>query len=376
MKRKIIICCVLVILFSFSFNICFADELEELSSSLELESVLNTLNEFNDEIDLDSMADSLIKGEGIDYGVIGNFIINNIFKEIKSGLKTGLSILIVLMLIAVIKSLELEKDSMIENAINIIGFLVITTMLLKNYSTNITLFTETINSLTKIVGVISPVLLAILIATGEAMTSGIISPLLLFLTSIIGVVVSYVIIPLLTLSLVLNIITNISNTVKLDKLGGFLKSSAMWIVSVVFALFLGVLGLETSVSTSVDSVTVKTTQAAVSNLVPVVGKFLSDSVEVVMGASEIIGKSIGVIGIVVLCIVLLIPLIKLIVISVMYKLLEAFSESMLADEKMTKLIGAFAKQYTSIVGITIGIGATFVIAIGIVVNVLGKVTGG
>lgn len=377
MKEKIIICLLVILTIFLGRGHVFANNnINEVSDALELESALSTLQEYTTELDLDSVAEDLIHGKGINYNSVIELFLNKIFHEIKLGLKTALTMLIILILFSIIKSLELDKDGLIEKVVGLVGFIVISTMLLKNYSNNIVLFTETVQTLSKIVGVISPLLMAILIATGEVVTSGIITPVLLLLTSVLGIIISYIIVPLLNISLILKIITSISSTVNLTKLSNTFKSFAMWIIGVAFALFIGVLGLETSVGTSVDSITVKTTQAAVSNLVPVVGKFLSDSAEIVMGASEIIGKSLGVIGIIVLIIVLLIPVIKLIVISLIYKLLEAFSEAMLADEKTTKLIGAFAKQYSSIVGIMIGVGATFIISIGIVINTLGKVSGG
>lgn len=378
MKQKVIVIVIISIILFSAGNNCLATEntIKEVGTSLNIEGLITTLNEYTKDIDLDEMSDSLLNGDGIDYDVIGKFVSSHLLLEIKSSIKTALSIVIILVLLAVIKSLELEKEGTISSITNLIGFLLIVTMLIKNYSSNLILLKETINSLTNIVSVVSPVMLAILIATGEIVTSGIISPILLFLTGSIGVVVSNIIIPLLTLSLVLNIITKCSNVVKLDRISKICSSSAMWIVSVVFALFLGVLGLESSISTSIDGVTVKTTQAAVSNMVPVVGKFLSDSIEIVMGASELIGKSVGVIGIIVMIVILVVPLIKMIVICIMYKLLEAFSETILSEEKISQMIGAFSRQYTSIIGIMIGISATFIIAIGIVMNLFGKAIGG
>lgn len=377
MKQKIIIISA-IILFCIFHNICFATDvsIKELSDGFGLDSVLNTLKQYTNELDLDEMSDDLLEGKGINYGIIGEFGYNHLFKEISSGIKSGISIVIILVLLGIIKNLELEKDGTISKLVSLIGFLLIVTMLLKNYSENMKLFSETTISLTQIVNVVSPVMLAILIATGEAITSGIIGPVILFLTGVIGFLMTNIVVPLLTLSLIFNIITNSSNVIKLEKLGGLFKSAAMWIVSVVFALFLGVLSLESNVSTSIDGIAIKTTQAAVSNLVPVVGKFLSDSLEVVMGASEIIGKSIGAIGIVVLAIVLIIPLIKFVVITLIYKLLEAFADAIFSDDKLSKIIGAFAKQYTGIVGIMVGIGAIFIIAIGIVMSLFGKAVGG
>ncbi|MBR6641927.1 MAG: hypothetical protein IKL08_07030, partial [Clostridia bacterium] len=145
--------------------------------------------------------------------------------------------------------------------------------------------------------------------------------------------------------------------------------------SIAFTIVLGVLGLETSVSTSVDEITVKTTQAAISNLVPVVGKFVSDSTEIVMGASEVIGKAIGVIGILVIFIVLLLPALKILLIGGIYSLVEGISETLVKDNKITGIVGTFAKQYNKLAGIMIGVGVTFVITIAIAISLIGRAVG-
>lgn len=377
MKQKIIIIIPIIILLTLFLNTCFAlEQVEEISKNMDLNSMLNTLKEYTNEVDIDEIFDDLLAGNGVDYNSLLSGVLNSLFGEIQTSIKMVIYIAIVLVLLGIIKSLQLDKDGTIEKVVSVVGFLIVVTMLLKNYGDNLKLFKETISTLTKVVSVISPVILSILIATGEVVTSGVIGPVLLFLTGALGNIVNNIIVPLLTLSLVFNIITNCSKTVKLEKISSMCKSSAMWVVSVVFALFLGVLELESSVSTSVDGVTVKTTQAAVSNLVPVVGKFLSDSLEVVMGASELIGKSVGVIGIIVIIIVLVIPLIKILAIGVVYKLLEAFAEAIITDEKISKIIGSFAKQYISLLGIMVGAGATFIIAVGIIMNLFGKAVGG
>lgn len=374
MKKTYII--VIVVMLFFSLNYAYAIDIEDVAEQLDVYSLIETLKEYTQgEIDIESMTGSLIEGKGINYGVIGNFVINKIFYEIRVGIKAGVSILIIVILMAIIKGLELEKDNSVAYVASLVGFLVIVTIALKSYFVIVTMFTDTIKLLTGIVEVVAPFMLAILIATGEIATSGIIGSVLLFVTSLVGVIVTYVIIPLISVSLVFKIISNMSEVIKLDKFAGLFSSTAMWIVSVVFALFLGIMELEGSITTSIDEVTIKTTQTAVSNLIPVVGKFVSDSLEVVMGASEIIGKAVGIIGIVVMIVIALIPIIKIIVHSVLYFIVAAISELLNTDSKITGLCLAMYKQYKTMLGIMLGVMVTFVIGIGIVINLMGKVVG-
>lgn len=373
-QKKILIVCMVYIFCIFLFSNIYAVDVNSVAEEMDMNSLINTLKEYTeDEIDIDNMAQDLITGNGIDYGVIGNFVMEKLFGEIRLSLKTTVTILIVIIVMAIVKGIELEKDSTVSRVTSLVGFLVIVTMFLNSYFTIVKVFTDTVGLLTGIMEVVSPFMLAILIATGEIVTSGIIGSVLLFITSLIGVVVTYIILPLLTASLVFKIISNMSDGIKVDKLAKIFSSTAMWTIGIAFTLFLGIMELEGSVTTSIDEVAVKTTQAAVSNLVPVVGKFVSDSLEVVMGASEIIGKTVGIIGIVVIVIGSLMPIIKIILCSFMCFVLSAVSELLNTDSKITGLCESMSKQYKTLLGIMVGVIVTFIIGIGVVINLMGKV---
>lgn len=373
MYKKIIVIIFFLVLVMKS--IVYADVMDNVSDELNLNSLLDSLEEYAPSLDIYSMEEGLKSGEGIDYGKIGNLVIDTLFKEIRTNIKTLIQVLVIIVLMAIIKSIELDSDSTISKFVNLVGFVVIVSMLLKNYIVVLESFKTAIKNTTTIVEIISPFMLAILIATGKIATSGITNTILLFVTSIIGTTINYVVIPLLTLSIVFKIITNMTDVVKLDKLGKLCNSTSILILSIIFAIFLGILELETSVTTSVDDVTVKVAQTAISNVIPVVGKFVSDSIEVVLGATEVIGKSLGVIGVIVIVMTVISPLFKLLSYSIIYSVIEAFSEALLADSKITNVISMFKEQYKVILGILFGVMNTFIIAIGIVISILGKVSG-
>ena len=51
-----------------------------------------------------------------------------------------------------------------------------------------------------------------------------------------------------------------------------MKSSIVWTLGVILTVFIGVVSLEGSLTSSVDGITAKTAKAAVSSLIPVVRK--------------------------------------------------------------------------------------------------------
>lgn len=99
-------------------------------------------------------------------------------------------------------------------------------------------------------------------------------PIIILLITFIGNFINIVLIPASLIAMALNIISNISDRVQVDKLAKFINTSIVWILGIVLTIFVGVSSLEGSITNGVDALTVKTTKAAVSNFIPIVGKIL------------------------------------------------------------------------------------------------------
>lgn len=192
---------------------------------------------------------------------------------------------------AIVKSMELDGKSQISKVASIICILVITTIFISSYIEICNVVTNAIKTEGMIVQIVSPLLMCALMITGAITTTSLIEPIILLLVGVVTTVIINFVMPLISLSVVFNIISSLSESLKFSKLSNFLNSISMGGIAVIFTLFLGLTELQTSVTTSVDSVTVDVSQAAVSNFVPVVGKFVSDSVEYIFGAIGIIGKT-------------------------------------------------------------------------------------
>lgn len=359
------------------FFLLFTTNIYAISEKIqdgELDSLVQILDKYLDKAyNLDEVKDDLLTGKGLNYGIIGNSILKIFTTEIYNTSKISISIFCIILLMAILKSMELEKDSSISKIAYIVSFLVIISLVLVNYKELLMLFKTSIDIQTKIVQVLAPFVMALLMATGSITSTGLIQPIILFLSSSVGIIINYVIIPLITVSLTFNIISSISDSVKLNKFAKLLTKISMYILGVVLAVILGVLGLESSIGTSLDSVTVKTTQAAVSGAVPVVGKFLSDSLEVIMGSAEVVGKVSGVIGILSLILISFTPIVKLFLIYIIFQILTAISETINTDEKVIKLFENISNIYLTMLGMLFAVSSTFIISIGIIMSLMGKV---
>ncbi len=221
---------------------------------------------------------------------------------------------------------------------------------------------------------VTPFIMIVMVASGGIVSSNLIQPIILFIASLVGFLVNYIVIPFITISIVMNIVSMFGTSIRLNKLGSVFSKSGLWITAVVFTLFLSVISVKGSITTSIDSTVIKTTQTAVSNFIPVVGKFVSDSLESIMGATEVIGKAAGILGMIVMCFVAIVPIIQMVVIFVSHKVLAALAETLTDNKNAIGIIDSFAETYKVLLGVLIGILALFVMSSGVIIKLMGTIT--
>lgn len=351
---------------------------ETISEGVNLDEYISSIDEYVkksglDELDMTDIAENLIENSKVDYKNIVSKLISVFFKEFKLTITSIITIFIIILIIAVISALELEEKSDITKIAHIACFLVLATITIANFLDIINMFKNTVSTITTLMQVVSPFLMGVLLATGSISSTGLIQPILLFIASTVGFIINYIVIPFLSIAIALNVISSISDNLKFNKLSKLFTSSSLWIIGVVFTVFIGVLSLETSFSGSIDALTIKTTQAAVSNFVPVVGKFFSDSFETVVGAIKIISNAGGILGIIAVIAIAIVPILKLTCIVIAYSLLLAIIEPICNNEALIKYVSGFANTYKTILGILIGVSILFIISTGIVLNLIGQV---
>ncbi len=212
-----------------------------------------------------------------------------------------------------------------------------------------------------------PLLLTLLMTTGNIASASMIQPILLLLITFIGSGITTFIIPLVLISTSIGIISKISSRIKIDKISKFMSSSVIWILGIVLTLFVSVLSLEGSLTSSVDGITAKTAKAAVSTVIPVVGKILGDSVDAVIGCAGILKNAVGVVGIVVIISICIVPILKLTVLTVSYYIAAAICQP-ISDEKIVSLLSQMGDTFKVLLAILISVSVMLIVGIAIVIK--------
>lgn len=382
MIKNIIKILAVVMIFLFSTRTVTASDviIQETADTLKLSDMVDSLNEYKEEselgreIDLEDISQNLITGKNSDYSSLVQKILDIFAKEILTSLKSGIAILIVIVLVGIFSSLEIDKQSSVNKTVYVISSIVIVTILAENYVSVLESYRKTISVLTNIMQTITPFVMIVMVASGKIVSSNLIQPIILFIASLVGTLINYIVVPFVTISIVMKIVSMFGGKIRLNKLGELFSKSGLWITGVVFTLFLSVISVKGSITTSVDNVIVKTSQTAVSNFIPVVGKFVSDSLESIMGATEVIGKTAGVIGIIVMCVISLTPIVQMLVIFVSHKILAALAETLTDNQNTIGIIDSFAETYKVLFGVLIGVLALFVMSTGVLIKLMGSIT--
>lgn len=377
---------ILKLLFSIfliiSINSVFGTEaiIKEASETLKLTDMIDSLNKYIEEseiaseLDLEDISKNLITGKNNHYSKLVQKVFDIFAGETIRTVKSSISILIIVVIMGIFSSLEIDKNSSVGKIAYLISTVVIITILTDMYVGIISSYTKTITILTSIMQTVTPFVMIVMIAAGGIVSSNLIQPIILFISSLVGFLINYIVIPFVSISLVMNIVSAFGENIRLNKLGNLFSKSGLWVTGVVFTLFLSIISIKGSITTSVDSVVVKTTQTAVSNFVPVVGKFVSDSLESIMGATEVIGKAAGIIGIIVMIAVTLVPVIQMIVIFVSHKILAALTETITDNKNTIGIIDGFAETYKVLLGVLIGILALFIMSSGVLIKLIGAIS--
>ena len=325
-------------------------------------------NESFEEIDLSSMLGQAIQGK-IDNNKLYKIIIKLLGKEVSSSLKILISILVIIVIHGILKAITdgLENNS-VSQIIYFVQYILIVTLIMSNFSEIIKLVKDTANDLVGFINVLIPLLLTLMVYTGNITTSTVIEPIVLAISNFVGNIIADVLIPIVLIIVTFSIVSKVSERVQVEKLSKFLKSGVVWFLGIVLTVFVGVVSLEGTLSSSVDGVTAKTAKAAVSTVIPVVGKILGDVVDSVLGCGVILKNAVGFVGVIVILSICIMPIIKIGTLSIIYSLASAVVQP-IADEKIVKLLDEMSGVFKLLLGILCALSVILIIGITMVVKI-------
>ena len=387
MKNKIL-GLILILLLSFT-SISFAEDssnnedYEDTKDNIDLY-IDNQLSKINiDEVekyvkddnvvknvDLKTYIKELVRGET---NLLDLFDKNKIktaaLSEIKTSIKIATSILVLALLSSIIKSLENSFSSKgITTVTNYIVFITVVTLTLVSFRDILSLCYTTIENIMGLVNVIIPIMTSLLVLVGFPITSTALNPIFIGGIAAINIIFKKFIFVAISIAFAILVVNNLTNNIKLNRLSSFIKQINIVALGAVFTLYLGLVSIQGLYVTSFDKFTVKTAKFAVGNFIPVVGGFVSDSVDILLSSSQLIKNVFGGVGLVILVGICLIPIIKILSVILVYKVCSIAIEPV-GEDNISSFLNEVANLMIIILATIIAVTIMFFVTIAILTSI-------
>lgn len=375
MKNIVFKLIILAIFITIVPNYTFANEeqtLEEQRQEFGIQDFIKNAKQYTgdffEDVDLDEILDDAIEGK-VDNSSLLKRLLNLLGDQVLDNIKGIISILAIIIIHSILKSISesIENDG-VSKLIYYVQYILIVTIIMSNFSDIVLTVQDTTTNLVAFMEMLIPLLITLMMYTGSITTSGMLEPIILFMINFLGNIIQSIIIPLVLVFTSLVIISKISDKVQIDKLSKFLKSGIVGFLGIILTIFVGVVSLEGSLTSSVDGITAKTAKSIVSSAVPVVGKILGDAVDSVLGCGIILKNAVGIVGVIIVIGICIMPIIKLTVLTLAYKLLACVVQPV-ADGKIVSLLDQIGDIFKLLLAILCSIAFLLIIGTALVLKI-------
>ncbi|MGD7051650.1 MULTISPECIES: stage III sporulation protein AE [Bacillaceae] len=202
-------------------------------------------------------------------------------------------------------------------------FMVLIIIALNSFHIVISYTLEAITAMTGFIIALVPLLIALIASSGGLVSAAFFHPIILFLMNTSGLLIQYVVLPLLFLSAILSIVSTLSEHYKVTQLAALLRNVSIGILGIYLTVFLGVISVQGATAAVTDGIAIRTAKFVTGNFIPVIGRMFTDATDTVITASVLLKNTVGILGVATLILLAAFPAVKILSIAIIYKLAAA-----------------------------------------------------
>ena len=295
-------------------------------------------------------------------------VTHTFFREFRLNLMLMAKIIVIAVLCGIFRNMN---DSFHNPSVGEIGYFVcysiVVILIIQSLISILAVGRTGIERMSGFMQVLLPVLLVLLAAVGNFATSSVMQPAVGVLVGMVGTLLQNIMLPLITLSAVVNLVSNISEKVQIQKLGKLLNQLCIWILSFVFTIFVGVLTVQGAMTSSFDGISIRTAKFALDTFVPVVGKMFSQSMDTIIGCSLLLKNAVGVAGLIIISLMCLSPGMKILSLIFLYKLSGALLEP-ITDKRIVECLNGIGSVLNVLFITVMGIALMFFLTVTLIIG--------
>ena len=316
-KKRVLLIFVLLILNIVNVNAEENTIIDEYAKSIGVEEAKNDVPQAAKEAAKNAginEIDPLKPGELVNINAVGRVIFNISKLLFVKNIKLYVSLIGIILIYALFDALKSSFGS--ESLKKVFTVCTVSGAILIIYdavSSCYTGATEVIEQLTLFMKGMIPVMASATIFSGYPVSATVSQSLIFTIMEIMAQFNATIFMPLVTVYFALLIAGSISQNISLRGVTDLAKNLFMWGSGLLLTVFLGVMSLQTVLSSSADSVTRRSVKYAMGSFIPVLGGLLSESVDMVLSCAISVKSIVGVFGIGIIVFTVITPVIGIII---------------------------------------------------------------
>lgn len=295
-------------------------------------------------------------GEGIWY--ITKSAVQVFRPELADSVRLCLSVIGIAMLVSIFNSF-LDRTG---NLMNMVGIVSIGFLLLSRTNTLVCAASDTVQDISSYGKLLLPVMTAAVAAQGGTASSAALYTGTVFFDSLLGNVISSVLIPLVFLFLALVIGHCAIGESVLKELRNFIKWLVSWSMKTILYVFTGYISISGVITGGTDKVALKAAKLTISGMVPVVGGIMSDASEAILLGAGVMKNAAGIYGLLAVIAIMIVPFIR---VGILYLLLKGTAAicGVFTSGRINELVKGFSEAMGFLLGMTGTVSLLFLISI-------------
>lgn len=267
-----------------------------------------------------------LRGEGNPWqlGDLARGLARYFFREVAGSLSLLGKLVVLAVLAAVLFNLQASmSEAGVARAAYAAVLLALAGLALASFHLGLQAAQETVGRMVTFMQSILPVLIAMLVASGSIVSAGLFHPFVLMAVHLGSLLVLKWVLPLLLLATIVDVVTSLSENVKLSGIARLLRQAGLVALGSGLILFLGAITVYGAAGSVSDGVTLRTAKFLAKSFIPMVGGMFADAAELVASSSILLRNGIGLLGLIGVSVMVALPLLKLLSLVFIYRLAAA-----------------------------------------------------
>ncbi|NLM20944.1 MAG: stage III sporulation protein AE [Peptococcaceae bacterium] len=346
----------------------------DLAEEIDLSNIRDMLKQLDQDIQeslpdfsLSKIFEDLRKGDfNFSPQVLAENIAKTIVRQIVVNGPLIVKLLLLAILCAVINQLQRAFSGNVAQIAQMMIYLVLLGIAITSFQIALDVGNEAIDNMVSFMQATLPVMYALLLAMGNLTSAAIFQPMVLGSLVFLSSLIKSIVLPLFFLSIVLQLFNNISDQFKLAKFSSLLDFAGKFCLGMVMTVFIGIMAVQGVAGGVADGVALRTAKYS-ADLIPVVGKYFKDAVELVVTSGLVLKSAVGLIALLAIVFITLAPIVKIIAMMLTFKLTAALVEA-LGEKKLSDSLQDMSKGLLYIFTAVASVGIMFFMAIAIIIG--------